>query len=125
MIALGWALARRPMAAWPRWSEPLSTMTNTRGALVYSGLGELLPDRPGPWNGTMPVVAGVAANTVPAYVQAGQQRECPVVDVLDAPPGPGLPGAGGKVAWMRPRAWMDGLASKDKILSPGPSGSPP
>ena len=23
--------------AWPRWSEPLSAMTKTRGALVYSG----------------------------------------------------------------------------------------
>ena len=24
----------------------------------------------------------------------------------------GLPGAAGKVSWIRPRAWMDGLASK-------------
>jgi len=34
MIAFGWALRSRSMAAWPRWSEPLSMMTNTRGALA-------------------------------------------------------------------------------------------
>src|ERR1035437_5214502 len=34
------------------------------------------------------------------------------------------PGAAGSVAWIRSRAWMDGLASNDRIRSPGPSGSP-
>ena len=32
MIAFGWALRSGSIAAWPRWSEPLSTMTNTRSA---------------------------------------------------------------------------------------------
>ena len=34
MMAFGQALASRLMAALPRWSEPLSTITNTRGALA-------------------------------------------------------------------------------------------
>jgi MFS family permease len=34
MMAFGWASRSRLIAAWPRWSEPLSTMTNTRGASV-------------------------------------------------------------------------------------------
>jgi hypothetical protein len=38
MIAFGWALASRSTVAWPRWSDPLSTMTNTRGALARAGI---------------------------------------------------------------------------------------
>ena len=37
MMAFGQASRSRLTAAWPRWSEPLSTMTNTRGASLYSG----------------------------------------------------------------------------------------
>src|ERR1035441_1921805 len=37
MMACGQEAPRRRRAAWQRWSEPLPAMTNTRGALVYSG----------------------------------------------------------------------------------------
>ena len=62
-MAFGCALASRPMAAWPRWSEPLSTMTKTRGALLYPGRAMTWPARS--MNGLIPVVAGVEANTCP------------------------------------------------------------
>ena len=63
MIAFGWALASRLTAAWPRWSEPLSTMTKTRGAFLYSGRAMTWPARS--MNGLIPVVTGVEANTCP------------------------------------------------------------
>jgi hypothetical protein len=37
MMAFGQASRSRLTAAWPRWSEPLPAMTNTRGASLYSG----------------------------------------------------------------------------------------
>ena len=123
MMALGWARASRLMAAWPRWSEPLSTMGNTRGAFLYSGrdmtwreVHERLD--PGGRRGGGEHFPGV-------HVQPGQQGERAVADVfvLDAH---GLAGGGrGGVGWRRPRAWMEGLASKDSSRSPGRSGSPP
>jgi hypothetical protein len=36
MMAFGQASCSRLTAAWPRWSEPLSAMTNTRGASFAS-----------------------------------------------------------------------------------------
>ena len=61
MIAFGCAVRSRSIAAWPRWSEPLSTMTNTRGAFLYSGRAMTWLTRS--MNGAIPVVFGVEANT--------------------------------------------------------------
>src|SRR5260370_1282277 len=58
MMAFGYARASRSMAAWPRWSEPLSTMTNTRDASLYRGWAMTWPITS--MNGAMPVLAGVA-----------------------------------------------------------------
>src|SRR5215472_3794757 len=74
MIAFGCAWASRVTAAWPRWSEPLSTMTNTRGAFLYSGRVMTWPARS--MNGAIPVVTGGGAqHRAGGYVQSGEQRE--------------------------------------------------
>ena len=75
MIAFGCARASRLMAAWPRWSGPLSTMTKTRGAFLYCGRFMTWPARS--MNGLMPVVSGVEANTCPVCTsrQASSARE--------------------------------------------------
>src|ERR1035437_5035744 len=57
MMAFGQAAARRRMAGWARWSEPLPAMTNTRGAFVYSG--RAMTRAASFMNGRMPVVTGV------------------------------------------------------------------
>ena len=61
------------MAFVPRWSEPLSAMTSTRGALLS---GSWLMTWPiSVMNGAMPMVCGQEANTFPgAHVECGQQR---------------------------------------------------
>jgi hypothetical protein len=71
MIAFGQASRSRLMAAWPRWWEPLSAMTDTRGASLYSGRGMTWLIRS--MNGVMPVVTEMAASTFPVSHQGVQQ----------------------------------------------------
>ena len=122
MIAFGCALASRPIAAWPRWSDPLSTMMNTPGAFLYSGRAMTWQARS--MNGVIPVVAGVEANTIPVRTSIPASKARAPCRVYSCSTRTGFPGAAGTVAWWRPRAWICGLASKDKIWSPGRSRCP-
>src|SRR5689334_5516333 len=105
MIAFGCALASRVTAAWPRWSEPLSTMTNTRGASLYSGRRMTWPIRS--MNGAMPVVAGVAANTFPVCTSSAASRARAPCRTYSCSTRAGLQRAAGAVGWQRPRG-LDG-----------------
>src|ERR1035441_10253989 len=69
MMAFGQAAARRRMAAWPRWSEPLPAMTNTRGAFVYSGRPRDQAGRAGPGKRRQ----RFAGSAGPAHLLPGQR----------------------------------------------------
>ena len=71
-MAFGQASRSRLTAAWPRWSEPLSTMTNTRDASLYGGWLMTWVIRS--MNGAIPVVAGVEANTLPVRTSSAASR---------------------------------------------------
>src|SRR5215831_282582 len=111
MIAFGCAWASRVTAAWPRWSEPLSTMTNTRGAFLYSGRVMTWPARS--MNGAIPVVTGGGAeHRAGGYVQSGEQREGALalvfVLVADRPAGRGGQGGVQAAAGIDLRLGVDG-----------------
>lgn len=58
------------------------------------------------------------------HVEAGEQRERAVADVL-VPDPDGLAGRGGQSLVNAPRAWVEGLAPDDRMRSAGRGGSPP
>ena len=75
-------------------------------------------------NGAMPVVGGVEANTFPVCTSRAASSARAPWRTYSCSTRTGLPRAAGTVGWQRPRAWMDGLASTDRIRSPGRSGLP-
>ncbi len=76
-------------------------------------------------NGTIPVVAGVAAaGTCPVCTSRTASRATAPARSYSCSTRIGWPRAGGLAGWQRLRAWMEGLASTDKIRSPGPSRLP-
>ena len=83
------------MAAWPRWSEPLSTMTKTRGAFLYSGRAMTWPARS--MNGVIPVVTGVEANTCPVCTSRPASSAREPRRLYSCSKRTGLPGAAGRV----------------------------
>src|SRR5215472_5702384 len=122
MMALGQASRSRRMAFVPRWSEPLSTMTNTRPALLS---GSALMTWPiSAMNGAIPVVAGVEANTFPVWASRAASSASAPWRSYSCSTRIGRPGAGGLVGWHRARAWMEGLASTQMTWSPGGSRLP-
>ena len=97
-------------------------MTNTRGASLYSGRLMTWPMRS--MNGAMPVVSGVAANTFPVCTSRAASRARAPWRTYSCSTRTGLPRVAAMVGRQRPRAWMEGLASTDKIRSPGRSRVP-
>ncbi len=75
-------------------------------------------------NGAMPVVPGVAANTFPVRTSRAASRARAPWRTYSCSTLAGLPRAAGTVGRQRPRAWMEGLASTDRIRSPGCSRLP-
>src|ERR1035437_673808 len=116
MIAFGWALRSRSMAALPRWSEPLSTMTNMRGAPLYSGRVMTWATRS--MYGRIPVVCGVEANPFPVWTSRPASSASAPWRTYSCSTRTIRPGAAGSGAWIRSRAWVGGPASDDRIRAP-------
>ena len=75
-------------------------------------------------NGAIPVVSEVAAKTFPVRTSKAASRAKAPWRTYSCSTRTGVPRAAGMVGRQRPRAWMEGLASTDKIRSPGCNGVP-
>ena len=126
MIAFGWASNPAGRCqAWPRWSEPLSTMPNTRWRVVVFGsahdLADEVHERLDP--GARP---GGGEHFPGEHVEPGQQGERAVAGTYSCSTGTGLPAGcrGGSAGSGLAGAGIDGLASKDSSRSPCRNGLP-